>query len=367
MNTNPFSHKESKFRIKAAFKEYPWLLKILCIIILLPIIAAPIVLFVSVFAFDDPNANILAQLGIFMAVNSYSFILVGFCLLSVFLYTKYHNWIISIAPFIGLGLIAYGMVWYFNDGPVNMDNVSPIDYRLFRGTPCEELAKSVEKGNVKAINNILCDNPKLADYKESKYHQTVMFQAIANRKYKSLEAMLRSGANPNVIGHDKVSVPNHLDTPLRYVCGSFSFSDEECLEYVKLLLQYGADINSSNLISSSTPLSSASGRGHLLVVKYLLDNGADIDVFGHGNFQPLKAAIVHRHYEVAMELLEHNSNPDYRPFDDEETVREYLKATIKRERIRNDDVSEMTKILNYIQNHDRQNTRANETDQSGFL
>lgn len=362
MNTNSQFHKTNTFNIKMALKSYPIILKVICVITLLPILAAPVVFFISVFVFDDPNANILAQLGIFLGVNSYSFVLAGICALSIFIYAKYRKWIVAILPFAGLFLLVYGMVWFFNDGPVSKDSVSPIDYRLFRDTPCEALATAVQRENVKAIEIILKDNPALGDYKEPKYHQAVIFQAIASKKYKSLEAMLQSGANPNVVAHEKASEPNRPDTPLSYVCGKFSYSDEECLKFVRLLLQYGADINSGNLVlngkewhASSTPLSAAAGNGHMKVVKYLLANGADIDASGLHNFQPLKAAIVHRHYDIAMELLIQGANPDYRPDDNQRTVRELLDASIDgQSNSLSGDITEMKKLLQYIQIQDKQ-------------
>lgn len=362
MNTNSQFHKTNTFNIKMALKSYPIILKVISVISLLPILAAPIVFFLSVFVFDDPNANIFAQFGIFLGVNSYSFVLVGIYVLSLFIYTKYQKWIVAILPFAGLFLLVYGLVWFFNDGPVSKDSVSPIDYRLFRDTPAEALATAVQRENIKGIEIILKDNPALGDYKEPKYHQAVIFQAIANKKYKSLEAMLQSGANPNVVAHEKASEPNRPDTPLGYVCGKFSYSDEECLKFFKLLLQYGADINSENLIlngkewsASSTPLSAASGNGHMKVVNYLLANGADIDAAGLQNFQPLKAAIVHRHYDVAMELLIQGANPDYRPDDNQRTVRELLEASIiDQSNSLPGDITEMKNLLQYIKAQDNQ-------------
>ena len=364
IRSNSPYHKGNRISMKMALKCYPIALKILCVITLLPILAAPVVFYISAFAFDDPNANILAQLGIFIGVNSDSLLLVGICALSVFLYARYRKWIVSALPFVALCLIIYGMVWYFNDGPISKDSVSPVDYRLFRGTPCEALATAVRREDAEAIASILSGHPESGDYKEPKYHQAVIFQAIANKKYKALEAMLQNGANPNIVAHEKATEPNHPDTPLRYACGKLSFSDDECLKFVKLMLQYGANINSSGLIlegnawsASGTPLSAAVQRGHMKVVKYLIANGADIDAFGRQNFQPLHAAIVFRHYDIAIYLLKQGADPDYRPYDDIGTVREFLESAIggRRRYLSANDVSEMKKLLHYIQTQDEQN------------
>lgn len=46
--------------MKLNIKYYPLLLKIVCIIVLLPILAAPIVFYTSVFIFDHPSNILLA-------------------------------------------------------------------------------------------------------------------------------------------------------------------------------------------------------------------------------------------------------------------------------------------------------------------
>jgi ankyrin repeat protein len=57
----------------------------------------------------------------------------------------------------------------------------------------------------------------------------------------------------------------------------------------------------------------AAGRGHLDVVRLLLERGADPNVPEERNAphgRALYSAVYHRHYEVAKLLLEHGANPN---------------------------------------------------------
>ena len=64
-------------------------------------------------------------------------------------------------------------------------------------------------------------------------------------------------------------------------------SDQEgtVLELVRLLLEHGADVNGRRR-DGLTALHSAAYRGHLCVMRYLLDNGADPTIRGHEGSAP---------------------------------------------------------------------------------
>jgi hypothetical protein len=86
--------------------------KIFRVLSLLPIIAWPLTFFVSIFFFDDPNANHLMVWGLFIGVNSYPLLLIGNLLLGNKLYKRNKilgysilTWPILIFAFLSIGII----------------------------------------------------------------------------------------------------------------------------------------------------------------------------------------------------------------------------------------------------------------------
>ncbi|KAI4249560.1 MAG: hypothetical protein L6R42_008933, partial [Xanthoria sp. 1 TBL-2021] len=87
------------------------------------------------------------------------------------------------------------------------------------------------------------------------------------------------------------------------------------LEIVELLLDGGAvalsgpESDQEKLTCLSDSLYEAAFQGHLTVVKWLLERGADINVRNsYNNETPLHAAVVKRHLEVVAELVERGGN-----------------------------------------------------------
>jgi hypothetical protein len=80
--------------------------KILRLSSLMPIIAWPMVFYMSIFFFDNPNANPLMVWGLFIVVNLYPLILIGNLLLGNWIYKKYRviGYLIVFWPIILFGL-----------------------------------------------------------------------------------------------------------------------------------------------------------------------------------------------------------------------------------------------------------------------
>ena len=58
-------------------------------------------------------------------------------------------------------------------------------------------------------------------------------------------------------------------------------------DIVKVLLEYGADVNAVRRIREQTPLLLAADRGHLDVMKVLLENDADVNAVDSYKWTPL--------------------------------------------------------------------------------
>ena len=109
---------QSHISMKLDIKHYPLILKFVCVLVLLPILAAPLVFYTTIFFFDHPSSEGEAFLW-FLVVNSYSVILLGICWASVWIYTRMRKTAFATFPlFLYLALIFAGY-WYITDGPVD--------------------------------------------------------------------------------------------------------------------------------------------------------------------------------------------------------------------------------------------------------
>ncbi len=152
---------------------------------------------------------------------------------------------------------------------------------LYFLTPTWDLAMAVNFENTEKIAEILEENPELADHKENRYDKPLLIWAIYHGKIESVEALLKGGADPNII------CTYSGETPLTEVFANRynRFDEEGNIELANLLLEYGADPNSTYQ-GSSTQLSysryvgqsvlmDAIDTGSLDAVKLLIEYGAD--------------------------------------------------------------------------------------------
>lgn len=101
---------------------------------------------------------------------------------------------------------------------------------------------------------------------------------------------------------------------------SFTHSRQDLLDAIEqanlalvqqLVHDYGRDLNHSSIDrNGETPLTLAADRGHTDIVRWLIDNGADIERRNHFGFSPLAAAArVGKHHVVQL-LLERNADTE---------------------------------------------------------
>ena len=180
------------------------------------------------------------------------------------------------------------------------------DIRLFRSTPVWELAKAVNKENIKKINHLIKNKGVPIDFHEPRFDQTLLIWATRVGKEKAVEALLELGADPNLQDH-------HGNNAI-IIASDFSYYSDDCCRthLLKLMLKYGGDPNSVNFIKLNkkggefgghTPLTRASGAC-LEKVKLLVDAGADINfVNEYGGGNPLREALVMQRANIVRYLL----------------------------------------------------------------
>lgn len=142
---------------------------------------------------------------------------------------------------------------------------------------------AVKGQKARTIEKIAKNKPQLLNYQEPKYGATLLLWAIGMEKYKSAEALLKCGADPNIAS------TTEGETPL-FAAAGFSWIDNDAKKdpkYVKLLLRYGANPNKNYVGSDdpetetiiepgTSPLMHSIGCG-IEKTKALVEAGADIN------------------------------------------------------------------------------------------
>jgi len=89
------------------------------------------------------------------------------------------------------------------------------------------------------------------------------------------------------------------------------FTEKEDLDKIKLLIYYGADINSMDMYGN-TPLLIAIYKKNDNIINFLIDNGADINIKNKNGDTPLLIATKKNYIECCKKLINNNVNVNYK-------------------------------------------------------
>lgn len=100
------------------------------------------------------------------------------------------------------------------------------------------------------------------------------------------------------------SVSFHPDIRLYYAATTND------LEEVKMLVESGmADVNATNPAEGATALHGAAYEGHVDCLRYLLENGADVNIHDDDSWTSLHAAVIGKKRKCVELLLKANCDP----------------------------------------------------------
>lgn len=208
----------------------------------------------------------------------------------------------------------------YRDVPINIHKLgyyTAYDCRAFQGTPAWELAKAVDDNDTSEIIKILKEDPKIIDFQEPLWGNTVLMQSINKRCYTAFMTLLRLGADVTVhtIYNGASAIHMAVET------GDTIF--------VEALLRYGANINDFGkggrkdvwqVNWTESPLyravmNASFGEKDMTMVKYLIEHGADPNMCFFLGDTALNEAMLMGNYDLAIFLIESGANytiPRYR-------------------------------------------------------
>lgn len=211
-------------------------------------------------------------------------------------------------------IVIISMIFFVNcsnrETIVDKNDLLGMDYRLFQNTPAWTLAKAVEDEDLTKIREEVIKNKLIVNFQEPRFGGSLLMFAIYHNQYKSCEALLKLGANPNLKDNKRGS------NAVIYA------ADNEDLKYLKLILSYKGDPNSLETKPTTdgdqarkTPLNmaiSCNSAHSLEKVKLLVEAGGDINYFNDGpkiyTRLPLADAITLEKADIILYLLQKGAN-----------------------------------------------------------
>ncbi len=200
------------------------------------------------------------------------------------------------------------------DKPVDKQDLTGGDYRLFQNTPAWDLAKAVQDENEKKINEIVSKDPKLINYQEPKFGNTLLMLTIMNQQIKPFKTLLENKADVNI--HNTYEGTSALIE----ACSFKQYNTK----FAEILLQKGANVNDVQTDKTEpdkvkTALMKAAKTGKLDLVVLLVKHGADVNYQNEYEQSALSESAIIDRYEISYYLLQNGADykrpifyrPDY--------------------------------------------------------
>ena len=228
-------------------------------------------------------------------------------------------------------------------GHVEMEKLLTSRYACLHGASSEgeAVAAAIRERDLTRVRQLLDETPELLHAGDGRSNQPIHW-AVMTRQIHIIDELLARGANINAQRQDGArpvelthgdyfyrgwrDVPEDFATTPANVLAHLLARGADCdiwtaahigdLERVRALLDRDPLLVNrvADFVSGTgAPLTKAAARGHLELVKLLLERGADPNLPEEGNAphgHALYKAVYHGHHEVARLLLEHGAYPN---------------------------------------------------------
>lgn len=185
--------------------------------------------------------------------------------------------------------------------------------RIFRNTPGWNAARAIIREDTMALGQEIRNNNDLIYLRDPYYGQSLLFIAVLNNRIKSTEKLLIEGFDPNLVNDS--SLNGEGTTPI----AKASIFESISPMILKLLLDYGGNPNSKQLYSLR-PLGyhnvkqdtinqhaiTYAAYNSLEKVKLLHDYGANINP--EEGISPLYISLTLQNMEISLYLLENGAD-----------------------------------------------------------
>ncbi len=210
-------------------------------------------------------------------------------------------------------LIIYCIFFMFTSCNMNKSKYMPEKY-FSRGAELS-MAENIYYGNKSEIKEMV-NNGRVDINTPGKYGFTYLMYAIYIQKYDMAKLLLKLGADPNLLSSVNHPVKgNNLDyiqreegtfrlMPLSFVCGHPDWD----IKYIKLLIEYGADVNATIPFSPIHELI-VGGASDMERIKYLMKHGLDLNVPDNLGDTPIITAAIVRDLDLVEYFLDYGANP----------------------------------------------------------
>lgn len=231
-----------------------------------------------------------------------------------------------------------------------------MDFRIFDGTPAENAATALKYRNMRVLEKELKKNPEIINLGDPYYGNTLLMLTTLNNIKAGVVTLLNNGADPNgcndsihnsgetalykACSHDRISPeivrillehganPNFVTTGVSRNGTTFSpwhrsvltEAAGESLEKVKILIEYGANVNKSQIENNHSPLEESILSKKMDIALYLLEHGADFNE----KFKTFNGE-VERMIDISEELRRSLFDLDSQEYQDKMKVVEFLK------------------------------------------
>ena len=189
------------------------------------------------------------------------------------------------------------------------------NYRIFKDTPAWDLAKAVRDADTAEIRYQILEKKIPVNYQEQKYGESMLSIATYQNNIKSVKKLLELGADPNLY----VDTMNRSGyNPIIKACKYKKIS----VEILKLLMDFGGNPNSmtkgvnknGNIFHPlrNSAMEEAASSGEIEKIKVLMDYGADINFTPVRDYDtdPLWKSLLTEQMNTALFLLEHGAKYD---------------------------------------------------------